>query len=366
MDTLSSMDKKDSTVKGGVFIIHHIHEGKHQYDVGDVVKHKNPTGEKMFVRKGDKLMQINSMDLEAITPEELAQLIAEGNPMLKVHKVVRTKQRDEQPSKDEEFLHPVSKESTTLHFSMEMMREEGNKEEDDDGGKQDDQRDDVCEVVNEDKRDLLIVAMKKTSISVVKGRACNPKSPCQGCHKAECTYNDVVMVAESSTVTLVPRGSGIYKKDKVERVNISVEHVATHQYLRSLCSQKTLYTSSNPENITIYHYKSTMLRSPFKGIPVVLNFTHSNCFLRCCKEGERVFLQVETCEKERLKQIFKTDHDTLSFVFYMKTNRTNHTKFESVLHRGWFMQILNTDSGVKMEMLDGQQEEHSFLFIIQK
>ncbi|XP_071345503.1 uncharacterized protein [Trachinotus anak] len=358
------MDLKD-TVKGSVLIVHQILEGKHQYEVGNVVKYKNVTGEKMFVRRGDKLMQINGVDLQVLTPEELAQMLADGNPMLKVHKASRIKEHNEQPPTDEDSLHPFSKESTTLSFSMEMTREEED-EEKDEGGEDGDLQVDVCNAENEEKGDMLIVAMKKTSVSVIKGRACNPGSPCQGCNGTGCSFNDVVMVAESSTVTLVPRGSSSFRKDKVELKNISVEHLATHQYLRGLCAQKTLYASPNPENITIYHYKSNIMGRAFRGIPVVLNFTNSNCFLRCCKEGERVFLQVETCEKQRLKQISKSDESTLSFVFYMKSDRSNHTKFESVLHSGWFIQILNTDSGVKMETLDGRQEEHSFLFIIQK
>lgn len=35
-----------------------------------------------FLRKGDKLMQINGADLQDLTPEELAQMLAEGSPML--------------------------------------------------------------------------------------------------------------------------------------------------------------------------------------------------------------------------------------------------------------------------------------------
>lgn len=40
---------QDSQVKGGVLIIHQTHNGKHQYEVDNVVKYNN-TGEKMFVR----------------------------------------------------------------------------------------------------------------------------------------------------------------------------------------------------------------------------------------------------------------------------------------------------------------------------
>lgn len=47
------------------------------------------------------------------------------------------------------------------------------------------------------------------------------------------------------------------------------------------------------ERITIYHYKSNFMDRPFKGMPVVLNFTETNHFVRCCKDGERVSLQVQ-------------------------------------------------------------------------
>lgn len=47
--------------------------------------------------------------------------------------------------------------------------------------------------------DLLIVSMKKTSISVVRGR---------GCMETGCTVNEVVLVAQSSKVML-----GEYKFD---------------------------------------------------------------------------------------------------------------------------------------------------------
>ncbi|KAF0042991.1 hypothetical protein F2P81_004328 [Scophthalmus maximus] len=313
---------QDSIVKGGVLIVHQTHEGKHQYEVENVLKYKNVTGGKMFVRRGDKLTQLNGVDLRDLPPEELAHMLAEGNPMLTVHKAIRTKEHKEQPPRDGDTLHPVSQESKILSFSMEMRREE----EVDMGegvGKEDGSiEEEVCREENEEngeKRDMLIVTMTKTNISVVKGRGCNSASPCKGCHGIGCSFNDVVMLSESSTVTL--------------------------------------------EEMTIYYYKSTL---PYRGMPVVLNFTGSNCFLRCCKEGERVFLQVETCEKQRLRQISISNESDLSFVFYMSSGRTMETKFESALHLGWFIQISNTDSAVKMEHLDGKDGDHTFLFIIQK
>lgn len=103
-----------------------------------------------------------------------------------------------------------------------------------------------------------------------------------------------------------------------------IEHVASHYYLSSLCSQKTISASPNPgllsrvtgatlnylqkllsggfsmchlfkysERITIYSYRSNEMEKEYRGMPVVLNFTESNCFLRCCKNDQSVFLQVE-------------------------------------------------------------------------
>uniref|UniRef100_A0A8C4I0X5 Interleukin-1 beta n=2 Tax=Dicentrarchus labrax TaxID=13489 RepID=A0A8C4I0X5_DICLA len=366
-NTVDTMDLKDSTVKGGVLILHQFHEGKHQYKVENVVKYKKASGEKLFVRRGDKLMQINGVDLQDLTPEELAEMLAKGNPMLTVHKAGRMKPHTEQPSPAEDTLHPVSKESTLLSFSMEMRREEDledNEVGQDSEGREDlGIEEDVCKAENEQNGEgsgLLIVSMTKTSISVVRGRGCDVGSPCQGCHGTGCTFNDVVVTAETSTVTLVPRGS--FKQEKPSIV--SIENVATHKYIRSLCSQKTVYASPNPERITIYSYKSNVVEKFFRGMPVVLNFTESNCFLRCCKEGGQVLLKVETCEKQRLKQISKSDESTLSFVFYMKADRSKQRRFESAVHLGWFIHIANTDL-VEMGTLEGRTEEH-FLFIIQK
>lgn len=77
-------------------------------------------------------------------------------------------------------------------------------------------------------------------------------------------------------------------------------------------------------------------------------------------------MSLQTCEKQRLRQISISNESDLSFVFYMSSGRTMETKFESALHLGWFIQISNTDSAVKMEHLDGKDGDHTFLFIIQK
>ncbi|XP_029318413.1 LOW QUALITY PROTEIN: uncharacterized protein LOC115028658 [Cottoperca gobio] len=361
------MDLKDSLVNGGVLIVHQIHEGKHQYEVENVMKYKKKSGDKSFVRRGDKLMQINGMDLQDLTPEELAQALAKDTPMLTVHKACQKERATGMSSRAEDTLQPVSKESTILSFSMEMRREEDMEENEvgqDATGKEDGGIEEkVCGADNKEngeRGDLLIISMKKTCISVVRGRGCDSGGPCQGCHGTGCTFNDVVMVSESSKVVLVPRGGTSFRQ--LKSLNTPIQHVNSHYYLQSFCSQKTLYASENPEEMTIYIYKSTSVI--FEGIPVVLNFSNSNCFLRCCKEGGKVFLQVEMCEKQKLKKITMSDESTLSFLFYMKTDPTKQRKFESALHGGWFIQIKNIDS-VQIATQEAGMGEETFLFIIE-
>uniref|UniRef100_A0A3B5AEC3 Interleukin-1 n=1 Tax=Stegastes partitus TaxID=144197 RepID=A0A3B5AEC3_9TELE len=340
----------DSEVNGGVLILHQIHEGKHQYEVEKVVKSRKDNSKKMFVRY--------QSDIHTL----FGRLITHGS--------------EKGPPPSEDTLHPVSKESMMMNFHWDMKREEDlneceekkEGEEKETGGQEDVSQaqndDDEEEEEEEEERDLLIVTMTKTSISVVRGRGCDGDSPCQGCHGTGCILSDVVMVSESSTVTLVPRGSGSFKQEKLS--NVTVEHVDTHRYLRGHCSQRSLYVSPNPEKITIYYYKSSFMDRNFRGVPVVLNLTQSNCYLRCCKEGARVFLQVETCESQRLKQISKSDESTMSFVFYMKSDKSRQRKFESVLHHGWFIHIVTESDSVEMATLDGHVAAHSFLFVIQK
>lgn len=131
----------------------------------------------------------------------------------KVHQTGKAKEHKEPPSPSEEALYPVSKEFTLLSFSMEMRKQDESEENEGEREAGVDQdvcvKEDVCKPENEcgEQGDLLIVSMVKTNISVVSGRGCDHGSHCEGCHGKGCTLNDVIMVAESSTVTL---GEGFF------------------------------------------------------------------------------------------------------------------------------------------------------------
>ncbi|XP_061596744.1 uncharacterized protein LOC133460187 [Cololabis saira] len=362
------MDLKDSLVNGGVLIVHQTNDGKHHYEVENVVKYKKDNGKKMFVRRGDKIMEINGINVQVLTPDELAQKLSEGSPVLTVYNACRKPKDVEKLDPQEDTLRPVSKELTTMSFSWEMTREEEDNEvpqELEEGEKNGDE-DDVCQdtVDSGEGKELLVIEMTKTSISLLRGRGCDTQNPCEACHGAGCAINEIVVVTESSTVTLVPRGSGSISFTQLKLSEALIRNELTHRYLRGI-SEKELCSSPNPEKITIYYYKSNSLQRPYRGMPVVLNFTESNCFIRCCKNGDKVLLQLEACEKQKLRQISQSDKNALAFVFYMKSDQTNQRKFESALHQGWFMRIIHTDL-VEMETLDGGREDPSFLFVIQK
>ncbi|XP_061925831.1 uncharacterized protein LOC133664865 [Entelurus aequoreus] len=344
----------ESVINGSVLILHQLQHGKHQYQVENVVQYQRSSSAKPMMRRGDKLMQINGSDLQDFTPEALAQTIAEGRPMLTVHKAGAQKPLH---CSEEDVLHPVSKEQTVLQFSMRMLREEDAHGGEGGGSGQGG----GCPVGDDHKPggDLLVVSMTKTSISVIRGRGCEAGSTCKGCHGTGCTLKDVVMVSESSTVTLVSRGGGTFKLQK--SLDTPIEHVASHKYLHGICSQKTIYASANPEKMTIYYYKSTCPESRF---PVVLNFSGSDCFLRCSKKGEQVLLQVEACEKQKLKSISLKDDIILSYVFYMKSDVTKQRHFESALYPGWFIQVCSSDA-VQVAQLPERTQPEPFLFIIQ-
>lgn len=121
-----------------------------------------------------------------------------------VHNRSEMKKPSVQAFAGDDTFYPVSKESVLLTFTLEMRREddweesgEGQGEESGEGAKPEE---DFClsEIEkNGDGGDLLIVSMKTTRISVLKGRGGEDGSPCQ-----DCTVNNVIVVAESSTVTL--------------------------------------------------------------------------------------------------------------------------------------------------------------------
>lgn len=121
-----------------------------------------------------------------------------------MHKASENKDK-ERPPGDGNTLRPFFKESRLLSIRMEMRREE-----EDEAGEEEDMADGCIEEdaaqteggTEGGKKEMIVVTMTKTSISVVSGRGCGPDDPCRGCQGKSCTFQNVVIVSETSAVTV--------------------------------------------------------------------------------------------------------------------------------------------------------------------
>ncbi|KAJ8351845.1 hypothetical protein SKAU_G00233210 [Synaphobranchus kaupii] len=361
------MDAKVNSVNGGVSILHKVLQGKHQYEVDHLVKYKRGHVAEPFLRKGDKLLKINGHDLENLTPETFAEMLTKGSPMLTVHQSSR--ETPQEKCEEQRGMYPFNKEQTIMQLSLEMRRGEELEEEQEENGGEDDSGQPNGEKEHSEGGnqshlgeldDLLLVSMTKTSISIVKGRGCNADSPCDDCGGTGCNFSDVVMVAESTKLTLVSRGITNFLQERV-RDNILIKSLVHDMYIynRDRTATMSRHSQSNAE-ISIYYYKSDCVDGEFLGAPVVLNFTGTESFLKCNNQDDKVILSIESCDKKNLKHITTGDQVTWPFVFYMKGG--DKRRFESANCPGWFINSKNENVAVK----HCSAEDETFLFIIRK
>lgn len=118
--------------------------------------------------------------------------------------------RTQAASKDGDVFYPVSKTPALLTFNMEMSREDdweedGSESHEGNSGEASESQEKFCSSQREQNGtdgDLFIVSMEKTTISVLKARGGEDGCGCLGCLEGNCLVNDVIVVAESSRVTL--------------------------------------------------------------------------------------------------------------------------------------------------------------------
>ncbi|XP_064183167.1 interleukin-1 family member A isoform X1 [Anguilla rostrata] len=362
-----TMDAKVNSVNGGVSILHKVVQGKHHYEVDRVVKIDHVA--EPYLRNRDKLLKINGQDLENLSPETFAELLTKGSPMLTVHQ--SSQDTPQEKCEVQQGMYPFSKEETVMHLSLEMRQEEELEEEHEEKGGENDRRhpngkkerpEEGNESHSSELDGILLVSMTNTSISIIEGRGCTAESPCHDCGGTECNFSDVVVVAQSTKLTLVSREIANFLQERV-RDSILIRGLVHDMYINN--RDKTAAMSSPPSSdaeISIYFYKSDSVGGEYPGCPVVLNFTRTDNFLKCNKQDDKAVLSIESCDKRKLKHIIRGDKETWPFVFYMKANRDNTRRFESANCRGWFIHSQNENVGVKCQ----ESKDETFLFIIQK
>ncbi|KPP70803.1 hypothetical protein Z043_110336 [Scleropages formosus] len=242
-------------------------------------------------------------------------MLTENAPILTVHQS-HINTTEEKYLKTTE-IYPFSKEHTVLCFSMEMKKMDALEDE---GGK--DRGTSEDEVPRNGSQsclleNLLLVTMTKTRFSIIAGRGCDKGKLCQDQSCKDC-HLDVVMEAKSCKITQA--------------------------------------------KITIYYYKSDIVDGEFKGVPVVLNFSGTDCFLKCTDSDGKAVLSIENCEKSKLRSISTKDKDILAFVFYMKASQPDARHFESANCPGWCLSAKKEEVGVEPFI----KEDESFFFLIRK
>ncbi|KAL2087769.1 hypothetical protein ACEWY4_016597 [Coilia grayii] len=300
------------------------------------------------MRRGDKLLKIDGKDLEDLSPEMFAELLSVGSPMLTVH------QSSTDPSvgvshREPGAMCPVTKEDTVLSFCLDISRDPNDCDSDEHVMVQSD-----CE---EEDNILMVVEMLGTSMSVVRGRSCAHGETCKDCGGTDCSLDDVVVM--SKKISLVSRGISGFLHDKVQE-NIALESLLTHLFVN--CSGNQTQMKSKLAKISIYYYQSDHVDGPFKGVPVVLNFSGTDKFLRCSRhpDSHEVKVCVMPYDKSKLQCILKEDDQSLPFLFYMKAERDGARIFESAHCEGWFIHAAERSLKIKSQT----QPDDSFFFII--
>ncbi|XP_027024536.1 uncharacterized protein LOC113657154 [Tachysurus fulvidraco] len=334
---------KESFLSGGVSFLHTVVDGKHSYEVGKVLTSK-PSD---FGRKGDKLLKINNVETQHLTPKKVASMLTSGSPMLMMHQAsIDSDEKKKYPGFDS--MRPFHKETSTLNFTLAMVRETCLNEEEENPQVPEDSewkcKENKYDTFSDEE--MLLVSMTNTSVAIVQARGCSEQDPCSSCGGKGCTFNDVVMASVQSTVSSVCT--------EYVKKNFDCQVLIQSLLQKNICAENIrpgkAMSNSTKANITIYYYLSNAQDDFDKGVPVVLNFSDSATFLKCiCKNGRPV-LTLECCENSKLQSIYKNDPSTWPFVFYLKTTKENHRRFESAAYSGWFIHtkpsgMVNMDTG---------------------
>ncbi|XP_015219155.1 uncharacterized protein [Lepisosteus oculatus] len=360
--------EKDNPLNGGVSILHKLEGGKHYYEVEKMVKYQSAKSSRFILRKGDKLTQINGVNLEDVTPEAFAELLCKQLPLLTVHQSCPPGPQNVGGG------HPFFKEKGFMTVTFEMVPENETEEQGGPGSVEDREQlaggnsssSTVHNKTGDGNEDLLLVSMRETNISVVVGRCCDkhPEVSCKDCRNAKCSLSDVLVVSNSTNFTLVSRGTYNLFQEKVQD-NIFIQSLWQDNYVQHHSSFPMCKPLSRTKaaNMTIYYYKVDNVDGDFRGTPVVLNFTNTNCFLKCSKIRGKVTLNIDSCNKENLQQISCGNKDTWPFVFYMKASRDNCRRFESANFPGWFIK----ETALEVMRVESRNtEDQSFFFLIKK
>ncbi|XP_066511138.1 uncharacterized protein [Hoplias malabaricus] len=278
-------DQQGIPLCGGISLFHSVVDGKHCYEVGNILTKKPST----FARKKDKLLMLNNMETKDLPPENFVKLLSSGSPNLTIYKAATDEATKECMETD--TIQPYHKEYITLTFKMAMVSQESLEQ-----GEEDRTELTECEWENDDmeySKELVLISMSKTRVAVLKERGCDPEHPCNNYGIGGCNFSNVVLAAEKCEVTTVHRQCIKKRSEQTllirSYLDTTIDYEAISPGRRNICEDK-----ATSEQITVYYYIST---APSKGAPVVLNFTATNNYLKCVCDDKKIVLTIELPER---------------------------------------------------------------------
>ncbi|XP_078264846.1 uncharacterized protein LOC144598543 [Rhinoraja longicauda] len=382
--------------KGGAVIHHKVVDGKHRYRIGEVLQTKRA---RFPFRSGDQLLQVNGENVLTFPPEILAERLRERSTLLTLHSP-NIKTEPAEPGEDVGPVYrPYNKQETQLHFSLAMVQmNDGCAVHNNDAtikGK-----DGTCPapetpstpvnspqpssvgeenggvVCDEDEARVLLVALNHFAVSDVRARGphCSSGILCPVCKEKECEINtvNVSTESESDVYYLKEEASPNECCEMIMKVMYSdcpfLIHNERDQYLRPGNYHRRIVLSrqnSESAQMTIFYYKSNKIPNPYCGLPVVLKFSKTNCFLMCHSEESNILLRIEGCTSDSLKRI-PEGSPKWRFIFYMKEQQDGTLSFESAQYPGWFINNLWNQKRAEMKRTVEETLNADFIFILLK
>ncbi|XP_076880266.1 uncharacterized protein LOC143528416 [Brachyhypopomus gauderio] len=352
-------------IRGGVYLVHSLVKGKHQYEVENFITCESHC----IVRKRDKVLMINNVETQDLPPELFAKML-KYSPMLTWHAVSTDEEGPNIPEcQDSDTFQIFTKEKAELSFSFAMVREDCLTKEEEEASlvAEGDSEGSDLEDDSYLESNMLMVSMTNVRMEVVTGRGFEADHICNNCKAGGCSISRMVVTAKHCEVT---SECSKYINKYLEKGQCIIQSLLNTP-ITSRTVKRTLCRSYSTSEITIYYYQTNIeehLQPPFSGVPVVLNFTSTSNFLKCIKDEKRpeepVMLTVECCEKKNLQRICKDDPALWPFVFYMTNSKGESRRFESAAHRGWFIHTINTNTVCMGKTTNKSLSEDSFYFII--
>ncbi|XP_051870694.1 uncharacterized protein LOC127569811 [Pristis pectinata] len=393
--------------KGGAVIHHKVVDGKHRYRIQEVLHCK---GTHSPFRRGDHLLQVNEKNVSDFPPETLAELLREKSTLMTVHRP-NNKAESAEPGEAAGVVYwPYDRQKMELQFSLDMVRMDGGcvPLENLAAAHSNDKvlpadvrgKDKICRhpeirsklpntplpssareknggvVHDKDKAWGLLVALNHATVSIMQARGphCSSGVVCTECKKKDCEIHAVNVGSEvKPEVYCLEEGlsptecCGMIMKVMNSDYPFLI-HNERDQYLRPGSNNKRIVLSrqnSESAQVTIFYYKSNNIPKAYCGIPVVLKFSKTSCFLMCQSEGSNVLLRIEECTSELLKRI-PEGSPQWRFIFYMKERQDGTLSFESAQYPGWFINNQWTQKRAEMKQTMEETLNADFIFILLK